>query len=110
MNVKEVKEAIKNGKRVIYKDISYPWSLRALRKDRPQIIFYEVYLRKGFDTYCLRFFKGIRHSKDGREFDCTKLFEKNIKQLNFPSPIRAIVKTSSGEVLVGEDDNYSIEE
>ena len=50
MNVKEVKEAIKNGKRVIYKDISYPWSLRALPKDRPQIIFYEVYLRKGFDT------------------------------------------------------------
>ena len=95
MNVKEVKEAINNGKRVIYKDISYPWSLRALQKDRPQIIFYEVYLRKGFDTYCLKFFKGIRHSKDGREFDCTKLFEKNIKQLNFPSPIRAIVKTSS---------------
>ena len=36
--------------------------------------------------------------------------KKNIKQLNFSSPIRAIVKTSSGEVLVGEDNNYSIEE
>ena len=110
MNVKEVKEAIKNGKRVIYKDISYPWTLRGLKKDRPQILFYEVYLRKGYNTYCLKFFKGIRHSRDGREFDCTELFERNIKQLNFSDPIRAIVKTSSGEVLIGEDDNYLIEE
>ncbi len=105
MNAKEVKQAIEDGKEVFFDDVSYPWSLGI--KDRPDTATYKVVKAKGLDTYHLEFFKFTRHTKDGRKFDMTEFARKSHAKLKL-SPIRAIVKNSCGEVLIGGGENYYI--
>jgi len=105
MKPKEVKEAIKNGKEVFFDDVSYPWSLTI--KDRPDTATYKVVKARGLDTYHLEFFKFTRHTKDGVKCDLTEFAKKSHAKLNLP-PTRAIVKNSSGEVLIGGGENYYI--
>ena len=105
MTPQEVKQAIKDGKEVFFDDVSYPWSLGI--KDRPDTATYKVVKAKGLGTYHLEFFKFTRHTKDGRKFDMTEFARKSHAKLKLP-PIRAIVKNSIGEVLIGGGENYYI--
>mgnify|MGYP003150578454 FL=1 len=107
MTPKEVKQAIKDGKEVFFDDVSYPWSLGI--KDRPDTATYKVVKAKGLNTYHLEFFKFTRHTKDGVKFDATEFARKSHARLNLP-PIRAIVKNSTGEVLIGNEENYYIKQ
>ena len=107
MTPKEVKQAIKDGKEVFFDDISYPWSIGI--KDRPDTATYKVVKAKGLNTYHLEFFKFTRHTKDGRKFDMTEFARKSHARLNLP-PTRAIVKNSTGEVLIGGEENYYIKQ
>ena len=105
MTPQEVKQAIKDGKEVFFDDISYPWSLGI--KDRPDTATYKVVKAKGLGTYHLEFFKFTRHTKDGVKCDITEFAKKSCAKLKLP-PIRAIVKNSIGEVLIGGGENYYI--
>ena len=105
MKPKEVKQAIKDGKEVFFDDVSYPWSIGI--KDRPDTATYKVVKAQGLNTYHLEFFKFTRHTKDGVKFDATEFARKSHARLNLP-PIRAIVKNSTGEVLIGGGENYYI--
>ena len=107
MTPQEVKQAIQNGKEVFFDDISYPWSIGI--KDRPDTATYKVVKAKGLNTYHLEFFKFTRHTKDGRKFDMTEFARKSHARLNLP-PTRAIVKNSTGEVLIGGEENYYIKQ
>jgi len=107
MTPKEVKQAIKDGKEVFFDDVSYPWSIGI--KDRPDTATYKVVKAKGLNTYHLEFFKFTRHTKDGVKFDATEFARKSHARLNLP-PIRAIVKNSTGEVLIGNEENYYIKQ
>ena len=106
MNAKEVKQAISEGKNVFFDDIEYHWSL--IVKDRPQILTYQVYKAKGLNTYYLKLVKAIRHTKDGVKFDITEFAKKSQAKLKLNEPLRAIVKNSCGEVLIGGGENYYI--
>ena len=105
MTPQEVKQAIKDGKEVFFDDVSYPWSLGI--KDRPDTATYKVVKAKGLGTYHLEFFKFTRHTKDGVKCDITEFAKKSCAKLKLP-PIRAIVKNSIGEVLIGGGENYYI--
>ena len=105
MTPQEVKQAIKNVKEVFFDDVSYPWSLGI--KDRPDTATYKVVKAKGLDTYHLELFKFTRHTKDGVKCNITKFAKKCHAKLKL-SPIRAIVKNSIGEVLIGGEENYYI--
>ena len=107
MTPKEVKQAIKDGKEVFFDDVSYPWSIGI--KDRPDTATYKVVKAKGLNTYHLEFFKFTRHTKDGVKFDATEFARKSHARLNLP-PTRAIVKNSTGEVLIGGEENYYIKQ
>ena len=106
MTPKEVKQAIKDGKEVFFDDIEYHWSLGV--KDRPQILTYQVYKAKGLNTYYLKLVKAIRHTKEGVKFEFTESAKKSQAKHKFNEPIRAIVKNSIGEVLIGGGENYYI--
>ena len=105
MTPQEVKKAIENGKEVFFDDVSYPWSLGI--KDRPDTATYKVVKGIGLGTYHLEFFKFTRHTKDGVKFEATEFAKKSHARLNLP-PIRAVVKNSIGEVLIGGGENYYI--
>ena len=107
MTPKEVKQAIKDGKEVFLDDISYPWSIGI--KDRPDTATYKVVKAKGLNTYHLEFFKFTRHTKEGVKFDAREFARKSHARLNLP-PTRAIVKNSTGEVLIGGEENYYIKQ
>ena len=87
MTPQEVKQAIKNGKKVFFDDIEYHWSLGV--KDRPQILTYQVYKAKGLNTYYLKLFKAIRHTKEGVKFECTKSVKKSQEKLKFNEPYKS---------------------
>ena len=106
MNAKQVKQAIEDGKEVFFDDIEYHWSLGV--KDRPQILTYQVYKPKGSNKYYLKLVKAIRHTKDGVKFDITEFAKKSQAKLKFNEPLRAIVKNSIGEVLIGGGENYYV--
>ena len=108
MKPKEVKEAIENGKEVFFDDKEYHWSLNV--KDRPQILTYQVYKPKGLNKYYLKLVKAIRHTKDGVKFDITEFAKKSQAKLKFNEPLKAIVKNSIGEVLIGGGENYYVGE
>ena len=108
MNAKEVKQAIEDGKEVFFDDVSYPWSLGI--KDRPDTATYKVVKVKGLNTYHLEFFKFTRHTKEGVKFEFTESAKKSQAKLKFNEPLRAIVKNSCGEVLIGGGENYYIGE
>jgi len=105
MTPKEVKQAIEDGKEVFFDDVSHPWSL--IIKDRPDTATYKVVKARGLNTYHLEFFRFTRHTKEGVKCDITEFARKSHARLNLP-PTRAIVKNSTGEVLIGGGENYYI--
>jgi hypothetical protein len=60
------------------------------------------------NTYYLKLVKAIRHTKEGVKFEFTESAKKSQAKLKFNEPLRAIVKNSCGEVLIGGGENYYI--